>query len=82
MLFLNAHISRTGGLTLAHILRQNFRDGHLDIYTQEIKNVLGVDRIKPTIGMLTPDELKFLISIKMLNVSQATGFLFLQELKF
>ncbi len=57
LLFFNAHISRTGGLTLAHLLRQNFGDGHLDIYTQEIKNVLGPDRVKPTIGMLTPDEL-------------------------
>ena len=57
MLFFNAHISRTGGLTLAHILRRNFGDDHLDIYTEEIKNVLGSARVTPTIGMLTPDEL-------------------------
>ena len=57
MLFFNAHISRTGGLTLAHILRRNFGDDHLDIYTEEIKNVLGSARVKPMIGMLTPDEL-------------------------
>ena len=61
MLFFNAHISRTGGLTLAHLLRRNFRDDHLDIYTGEIKNVLGSDRIKPTIGMLTPDELNLIL---------------------
>ena len=64
MLFLNAHISRTGGLTLAHILRRNFGDGHLDIYTEEIKNVLGLARVKPTIGMLTPDELNRILDQK------------------
>ena len=57
MLFFNAHISRTGGLTLAHILRRNFGDDHLDIYTEEIKNVMGSGRVTPTIGLLTPDEL-------------------------
>ena len=61
MIFFNAHISRTGGLTLADILRRNFGEGHLDIYTQEIKNVLGLDRVKPTIGMLTPDELNLIL---------------------
>ena len=55
------HISRTGGLTLGHILRQNFRDCHLDIYTQEIINILGSARVKPTIGMLTPDELNLIL---------------------
>mgnify|MGYP001446654214 CR=1 FL=1 len=61
MIFINAHISRTGGLTLADILRRNFGEGHLDIYTQEIKDVLGLDRVKPTIGMLTPDELNLIL---------------------
>ncbi|SVB62308.1 uncharacterized protein METZ01_LOCUS215162 [marine metagenome] len=61
MIFFNAHISRTGGLTLADILRRNFGEGHLDIYTQEIKDVLGLDRVKPTIGMLTPDELNLIL---------------------
>ena len=57
MLFFNTHISRTGGLTVAHLFKRNFGDQHLDLYTQEIREVLGRARVKPTIGMLTLDEL-------------------------
>ena len=74
MLFLNAHVSRTGGLTMSHILRRNFGDKHLDIYSQEISKTFGQARVKPTIGMLTLSELeKILDNYKHIRVKSISS---------
>ncbi len=61
MIFFNAHIGRTAGLTLTYILRRNFGDEFLKLGSKDLSKYLGKQRISPVTLMLTPDEINYII---------------------
>jgi len=61
LIFFNAHIGRTAGLTLTYILRRNFGDEFLKLGSKDLSKYLGKQRISPVTLMLTPDEINYII---------------------
>ena len=61
MIFFNAHIGRTAGLTLNYILRRNFNNDFFQIDSKIISKYFGKERVFPTTTPLNSYELKYII---------------------
>jgi len=61
LIFFNAHIGRTAGLTLNYILRRNFDNDFLQINGKIISKHFGQERISPVTRPLDSYELKYII---------------------
>jgi hypothetical protein len=61
LIFVNAHIGRTAGLTLNYIFERNFNNGFLHINSKVISNNFGQERISPVTIPLNSSELIYII---------------------
>ena len=55
-MFISLHIGKTAGTTLKFILRRNFGDEFLRIYSQAIKDQFGPERVTPSVKPINEDE--------------------------
>ena len=61
-MFVFAHNPKTAGTTFRFILRRNFGERYLDIYTPLLRKLFGVDRVTPVTRLLSNKELIHVIN--------------------